>query len=505
MEPADHGDEPSHVVTGLMVRDWVVSGAPRPAMRYAEDYYLHYPRVAIGHWPPLFYVVQAAWTLVLPPSRPVLLLLMALLTAIFCVRTGQAVLKYAPGWPAFLAGVVLLVSPPVLVYSRLVMAEVLLSWLCLETVLALVTWMETPGWSRAAWFAVWAALACLTKVTAAWLAPMTLLAILLSGRWKLLREPSFWAAGLAVGAMALPWYLLAPGALHQASPDHLGVISTGAAAAGKPVADSLRLLARSEAALRLFAVLWEWLGPFLLMGLLGVIEFWRRRVLIGPAVAASLAGMMMMRFLVLSTAFEERTAMPVVALIVVGLGGLALKFVRFPLVAGAAVAAYAAWSLTTTRPKDSREVEAAVQVALRPEYRDAVVMIVADAFQEGAFVAELALNERRPGHTVLRGSKLLARSTWNGNRYQLLVRNTSQTAELIDRIPVGLLVVDGDPRDWKPPHIRLMAQTVEANPQRFRRLSQGPLIVYEVKDYRSRPRGHVNFYMYGLGRSIGDQ
>src|ERR1700680_1452483 len=53
-------DEPAHYVTGLMVRDYILHAVGRPPMRFAENYYLHYPAVAFGHWPPVFYVIQAA-------------------------------------------------------------------------------------------------------------------------------------------------------------------------------------------------------------------------------------------------------------------------------------------------------------------------------------------------------------------------------------------------------------------------------------------------------------
>lgn len=55
-----HPDESAHYVTGLMVREYVAAGAPQPPVQFAQDYYVHYPKVAIGHWPPVFYVLQAA-------------------------------------------------------------------------------------------------------------------------------------------------------------------------------------------------------------------------------------------------------------------------------------------------------------------------------------------------------------------------------------------------------------------------------------------------------------
>src|SRR5664280_2187093 len=57
-ELAAHADEAAHYVTGLMLRDYAASFFPTSPVRFAEQYYLHYPKVAIGHWPPVFYIIE---------------------------------------------------------------------------------------------------------------------------------------------------------------------------------------------------------------------------------------------------------------------------------------------------------------------------------------------------------------------------------------------------------------------------------------------------------------
>ena len=64
-----HPDEAAHYVTGLMIHDYVAAGLPGNPMTFALEYYDHYPKVALGNWPPLFYVLQAGWTLLFTPDR----------------------------------------------------------------------------------------------------------------------------------------------------------------------------------------------------------------------------------------------------------------------------------------------------------------------------------------------------------------------------------------------------------------------------------------------------
>ena len=77
-----HADEASHVVTGLMVRDYIAGPLwhLEHPMRFAESYYEHFPKVALGHYPPGFYALEGLWLL---PSRSktAILLLMTTLTS----------------------------------------------------------------------------------------------------------------------------------------------------------------------------------------------------------------------------------------------------------------------------------------------------------------------------------------------------------------------------------------------------------------------------------------
>src|SRR5882672_8564885 len=111
-------DEPAHYLTGLMVRDYVAQFFPGPPIAFAQNYYLHYPAVAFGHWPPMFYVLQAFWTLAAPVSHSSLLVLMAALTA-----ATAAVLDHLAQEGGLVAGVLFVALPITQVYTSAIMAE----------------------------------------------------------------------------------------------------------------------------------------------------------------------------------------------------------------------------------------------------------------------------------------------------------------------------------------------------------------------------------------------
>ncbi|MBA2305850.1 MAG: hypothetical protein H0W08_24900 [Acidobacteria bacterium] len=105
-EFGSHPDEAAHYVTGLMVRDYVASGLPGNPMAFAETYYEHYPKVALGNWPPGFYAIQAAWTLAFSDGRASLLVLMAILTCATALVVFSG-LRWELGWYAAVFGALL--------------------------------------------------------------------------------------------------------------------------------------------------------------------------------------------------------------------------------------------------------------------------------------------------------------------------------------------------------------------------------------------------------------
>ena len=58
-----HPDEAAHFVSSLLVRDYIGQWPWPDPLPWAIQYYIHYPKVAIGHWPPGYYIIQAGWWL----------------------------------------------------------------------------------------------------------------------------------------------------------------------------------------------------------------------------------------------------------------------------------------------------------------------------------------------------------------------------------------------------------------------------------------------------------
>jgi hypothetical protein len=82
-------DEPAHVVSSLLVHDYLTQGLGQNPLNFARSYYAHFPKVAIGRWPPLFHGTEALWMLVFGRSkRAMLAWLTVLVVKLRCARAA---------------------------------------------------------------------------------------------------------------------------------------------------------------------------------------------------------------------------------------------------------------------------------------------------------------------------------------------------------------------------------------------------------------------------------
>lgn len=463
-----HPDEAAHYVTGLMVRQYLRTWPPTSPLKFAESYYLHYPKVAFGHWPPFFYVVQAIWTLIFPPSRASLLLLSALVTVLLALTIYQTTVAEVGRFAATTSALLFILLPIIQRHSEMVMSDTLLALLMLWATLFFSRFLGSERWQDALWFGILAALAILTKGDGLALALVPPFALCITRRWRLLLTLRFWLPLVIVSVFCAPWYWLTR-----------RMISSG----------------------------WDkkWLAPLLmfrmhyfsraLVGLLGIVVFTLVVTgfiakLIGPirsgnvqpkwaALGAMVIGVWVVGWLVTSS-WEERyliAALP--ACLCFAGAGIAWVAGRLPLARVrdgkkiAAVSIAVAIGFAVTKMAFPSKVfsgfgDAASAIVLRPEFHEAVVLISSDADGkgEGLFISELALREPRPGPVVLRASKVLSESTFMGSDYRLLFNTPAAVMRYLDSVPVQVVVFDKaatpEPEDHK-----LLAQTIQAYPQRW--------------------------------------
>lgn len=458
-------DEPGHFTTGLMLRDYVAQGFPGNPVRYAENYYLHYPKVALGHWPPLFHILEAAWLLVFPVSWTSVMALMAVYCAI------DAALLYA--WVApqfgtaagFAVGALFLFVPLVRAQTAMVMAEGLLIIFVLAATFAWARFLETKSWKAAALFGVFASLGILVKGNGWALALVPPLSILFTRNLRLVKSWAFWLPVAIVALFCMPWQIVTAHLVEQGWSGNAG------------------------AAYFAFAIasfcqgLWmELTPPILLLAMAGIAATVTRRggMAARPAAMLALVCGVLIFHSITPTGPEIRhvlAAFPALLTFVpAGVMAIAavLKKRGFvilgrPIVLSAIAGLFFAAEAPAAAPLRSFGFEqAANYLTSRPELKDAVTLTSSDDLGEGLMIAETELREKRPGHYMLRATKLLARVDWSDLHYTALYRSTAAVRRELNEIPVDALIIDFTPGERPLLHQKQLIGMLAAHPAEWR-------------------------------------
>jgi hypothetical protein len=478
-----------------LVHDYIAAGFPGRPMPYARNYYLHYPKVALGHWPPFFYVVQAAWTLPFTTSRTSVLLLMAAITALLATFLCEVLRQEFSLAMGLSAGALLVTLPVIEEFSGLVMAEILVALLVFLAVLAYGRYLDSGRWQPAAWFGIWFTLALLTKGTAIQLAILPPFAVLFGRRWHLLRRFSFWLPAILVLALAGPWYLWVPGAQHESVARFGGLGFSWGRLTSTPLvwAEMLGLVLLIAAALGLLICCRQ-----ILRGSARGLWIASVAVLIGAYLARLLIG-----------AYGEERHLLVNLPMLLMLAALCadwcfrqpqwqtLKAAPRNLAVGLALLALIGFHVYQSPHKRHYGFsEVAEDLLSRPDLKNSVFLICGNPTGEGMLISEVAAREPRPGHIVLRADKMLASEDWMGRDYQVLFHDPEQVLQYLESIPTGVVIIDGEGR--RTPHGQLLYRGIQAHPERWALLSQDPandILVYRLIGHEGRAVGKIRIPM----------
>lgn len=200
-------DEGAHYVNALFLGDWLRAGLPSP-LPFARDFYAHFPRLSIGHWPPGWYMLQAplfaAW-------RPAAVEALALSAFVAGLPAGLILWAFGrSGRPRLGATVALayILSPLVVDAGRHILLD---QPVALVVGLAAIAWFHAsrePSLRRLLLFGVVAAAAPLVKGNGALVALVPAIDVALTRRWAMLRVPALWVAAAVAALIVGPWYWL---------------------------------------------------------------------------------------------------------------------------------------------------------------------------------------------------------------------------------------------------------------------------------------------------------
>jgi hypothetical protein len=489
-----HPDEAAHYVTGLFVRDAVTTlpgciaqKSIVPLKAFGPDapggFYAHYPKVALGVWPPGFYAVQTAWTLPFGVSRTSVMLLMATLAASIALLIFRFVRREFGLVPAIVAGTLWLALPLARLHYSMVMGEIL-STLCMFS--AAILWgryLDAFRARDAVYFALLASLAILTKGTGLALALMVIFSLLLSRKWSVLSMRYTWIAAAMVAIIAGPWtwYFRKAGTQVGGWADNSGGLSVSFTLEAIPY--YLRNLGLAVG----IAV-----AAFSLIGMIA------RSLDRGPNSGrwSSQTALVFAVFIfqcILPVGHEARhiiSATPsIVVLAIEGIARVASlpgfrasessgqprRIAAFSLIL--AVLSVPTIALTSVQKSCGGFVPIAEWLMSQP--KKSRVLVCSDSEGEGMFISEIAMRDKRPGFSIERGSKSLVDPkgrTWEGAGLKPKFDDTA-LLEYLRSGKIEFIVLDSAvPEKRRTDYHDQLNRVIDQNSSSFWKVLESPIV-----------------------------
>ncbi|MBV8808428.1 MAG: glycosyltransferase family 39 protein [Acidobacteriaceae bacterium] len=513
VEFGSHPDESAHYVTGLMIRDYLASGHYTSPEAYAEHYYVHYPKVALGMWPPFFPLVEATWMLIFSPAKASVLLLMALITAITAACVYRVLRKKKFDWPLAFAGAALYVLlPAVQTSTSAVMADGLVTLLDLCAMMCLMRYVERERTQDAVLFGLCVALSMLTKANGVALLLLPVFTILLTRRFRLLRARAlYYSAAIAIIGGA-PWQVVSYRLIARSGGVHVASLI-----------GSVRVWLGN---LQVLGTALGWgLAPFCVLGILiFLIRFWRPHTDVIFASAFSLLLSVWLYHSLIGSSAPRYMLAALPPALVFSVAGFvwAVRWISVPAVPwgvrGVALGALAGGLFVTRtwrvpyKPYQGFDQPARFLLA-KPEFAHADFLVISNANGEGAFVSEVAMHDRRPDHFVLRSTKVMSSSTWYGTIYQSRYKTAEEIRAFLDLAPIKAILLDTRPAavEQDKPTFELqrhVAEVLDSDPhwklrERFPNLASVKPWIDLYSRVGPEPPGQVSLDLrYTLGKQL---
>ncbi len=441
-------DESAHYVNTLFLADWLRAGLPSP-MAFARDYYAHFPKLSIGHWPPGWYALLAPLFAILRPSPLAATMLGAFIAGLPALLVLWALDRAERRRWGIVAAFAYLLLPLVAEEARYFRLD---QPVALVVGLAVIAWwraVERPGLGRYLLFGALAAFATLVKGNGALIMLVPALDILMAARWRQLADGRLWIAAAATLLVVAPWYYVS-----------FRISAGGFNYAPGPAYAWLSLQTDAGA---LEATV-GWFG--ITVALVGTVLVWRdpaTRPIARLSIAAIVATLLFQA--AIPVALEDRYVLPavpwLVVLVALGLLGIARQARTAKLGAillAVAIVGPAVVDLIHRAPKaDSGAPAIAAIMARQP----GIWLVDGRAGGEGAVIAAAAYADGGARRLwVARASQWLSTSDFMGRGYTLSVHSPAEARAVLDRLGARGVVSIAERGALAYPHSALLRGAV---------------------------------------------
>jgi 4-amino-4-deoxy-L-arabinose transferase-like glycosyltransferase len=462
-------DMPSHALNGIFYKDMIEERGFLHPKSYAERYYVQYPSLTVGMYPPIFYLTEALSFKILGLS-PLSARLTVLLFTLIGINVFLLMCRlWFPVWLSVLATVLLLLQPSMLFGQQNVMLEIPFLAVSMIALYCLYGGLERNNPWLLFWGALFSSLAFLTRQSAVFLLPMWPVWIGLNRKWEVIRSGHLIWGAIVGGILLAPWavvnFTAARGHL-----SHLVVLS---------IASVLLFGSLKRKASYRFALVW-----------------------FGGAAS----------FLLTMKLTEPRYAIALVpAVIILSMHAVLFLWEKFPVVSRQKTIWVLIVIVLVGMHFNVRRILACPEMTGFKRVADLIVedsdcvSVLYDGYYNGNFILHMRMRDKDKRVFVFRASKVIFSTNFQIDRgYNELVANLGGFLDLLDRYSIKYIVEEKKDLLKTPANSRLRQwlhepefMVVQEIPVIHRGLkSFGSLLVYKYKGYQSKTLGSGRFNRY---------
>ena len=497
-------------MNGLVLRDYLRDGLGENPITFAERYYVSYPKIAIGMWPPLFHTVLGLFMLGSWAPQTAALALLALVNAWAAWRLYRIVTIFETRFVGLLIAATFVLATANMGLTTAIMLDLPVAALALEATFWLAVFFVTGSGRHATLFGVFTALCCLTKGNGLAMILVPIFLIVLTRRYSFLRQPGLYLAAAIVLLFAGPFVALS--FRLDAAIGDFGWLSASDAF-GRTAFYSSHL--------------WTQLGaPVILLAAIGTIASARRQPACGPTldpaikialaalVLAALAFHILNPHMSIASRYVSLAVAPLLGLVPVGASGVSGMIRRQDLRRPTQLALVTIAAVVSVVLAPAAEKRAPIGARQTVDFLDThgglsdlAVLVISDERGEGAMVSEVAQRHPVPAATVMRGTKLVASDDWAGHHFKMLYSSPGDLLRRLEDLHVRYLVMDYSPAAAAIPFWGQVDEMIKNNGDRLEQVyattTARRLVTYRLKYHSAGPRQRLEVPLkYSLGRVL---
>lgn len=463
-------DESAHFVNSYFFWSFLTSGQLNDPIGFAEKFYTAYPRLSIGHWPPLYYLLVGLLFFALPPvpQTAMALNLVVSIAPVFLIT--YLVQQFASWRWALFAGIAYALMPIVIKSISFFMLDQPVTFICLASATCWQAYARSEKLVLALVYGALAASAILIKGNG-WLLGLFPLFHILAGRhWHLLWIlPTYLGVILAV-AITLPWYWFTA----KISSEGFD-FEVGAEYATKALTFNISALRDNIGLVGLVFLLLGVVLPFILTE-----QGSSERRLTETSISLILATLTFQSLV--PVALVERYMAPALPFAtILGIVGIVLMmrlawlrhrpFLRGTLgiVAPIILLLPGVSHILQENPQRNLRMADAVNLALNSA-RPYVIVIDGSAGAEGAFIAEALVQTHDQEVFVVRSSKLLSYSNFMGDEYRSFVEFPEDVMGALAELGAAAVVIERHRGGHYYPHNDILIEYLDSEASTYRKV-----------------------------------